>query len=1143
MNTSDFLDILEQRRVVSATVVARLREKVAQDSNRLSSEAILKYLVQKELIDRQAAQELLETALTVSASAESSILGIVPLAQTPAESDAELGLVTDEDIPTLSPIDSRQNMRLEEFDDQGGETSSIFDDAPRQPELSSSRLSSLASFSSKAREESAVEELLAEAQPSANASSRQLKPKKKQRSQNKWDSSLIFYGGGGLLVLLIATTVIYYLLIRENADQVLQQAKDYFEGGSYTQAIEHYEKFVTTFSTHPEHSSAKVQLGLARLWKDTEGTNDFVQALETAKSVLKQIEDEAEFRSAQSDLASLLPKIAQGLATQAEETTDMKLAGERVEQTRAALLLSMNTKYIPKDFRDDVLLGEVEQSLTRVERNRAQNVDLAKALAAIQEALTARDIATAYSLRSELLVQHPALMKDESLAAKVGEITAVEVDVVEYVPEKKEAAQGERPSPLLASLTLAERSGGTANAEGNVVIRVGGAIYGLQASNGALLWRHYVGVDPRLVPIALPGGDFLFTDAVHQELVRLNGSTGKSVWRLPLEAESLQPVISGEQVYVVQPAGRMVIANLATGAQTGVVKFGQGLAAPPTVDASGQRIYLLGEHSSLYTLSSKDFACLGVFYLGHPAGSIDVPLVKILSKLAVVVNKGLATSQLLILATDEKGLPTGIDDEVRLTGTVDTPLLVEARRLVVVTSLGQITAFDVANAEGKAALSEIANRDAEKQQASLARFALLNEGNIWVGDNQINKLAIQATSNNIRLSNLENDFAGDIFNYPLQAVGDVMIHVRRPVGQAGSIVGATNIASGQSVWQTELAVPLAGAPAIDPVGGRIAAISATGAAFELDREALARRIQDQAVRLPGARRALPTFTESVSLGQGRIAAGEVGAKEILHFRPGAPRGPLELLKLPGELSGCLVAWREGFVAPTSVGQVYFLNAEDGQQLATPFQPPLEAGREYPWLAPAVYGSGETAQLVVSDGKAKIYLVEFAADPQPHLAAVVETNLDSLVLNTPLAVSGEVAACGTDDGSLALFQLPALEVKSAVKVGGQINWGPFPVGDGFLLATDNKQLVYVKSSGEVSWQTALEEKVPTSTPLIDGENAFIAWQEQGVSRVVLTDGTLATTTPLDQAVVAGPVAFATRLVLVAADGTLLVINRP
>ena len=235
----------------------------------------------------------------------------------------------------------------------------------------------MASFSNKAREESAVEQLLKEGQTKAPPAPKKPKTKgktRRERGKSEWDSSLILYGGGGLLVLILAGGIIYYLLNRENADFVLQQATDYFEGGSYTQAIAQYEKFVTSFPHHPQHSEAAVRLGTARLWQDTSKESDPAKALSTAKTVLDNIEDEPDFRSAQRDLASLLPKIAQGLATQAEDSTHSPTVGERMTQTRQALALCMNTKYIPKEFRDDVLLGEVEETLMRVERNQAQGV-------------------------------------------------------------------------------------------------------------------------------------------------------------------------------------------------------------------------------------------------------------------------------------------------------------------------------------------------------------------------------------------------------------------------------------------------------------------------------------------------------------------------------------------------------------------------------------------------------------------------------------------------------------------------------------------------------------------------------------------------------------------------------------------------
>jgi tetratricopeptide (TPR) repeat protein len=1144
MKISEFLDVLEHRKLVSRTVVARLREKAAEDPERLTPKAVLKYLVKKELIERSAAEDLLRSTLTVSRAAESSILGNMPLPEvTAAESD--LALVTEEEIPTLTPIDSRQNLRIEEIDEQGSESSSIFDDSQNAPALSSGKLSSLSTFSSKAREESAVEQLLKEGQSKAPPRPKKAKAKgkaKRERGKSEWDSSLILYGGGGLLVLILAGGIIYYLLNRENADFVLEQATDYFEGGSYTQAIAQYEKFVTTFPSHPQHSEAAVRLGMARLWQDTSKAGDPVKALATAQAVLEDIEDEPEFRSSQRDLASLLPKIAQGLATQAEESTDSAVVADRVTQTREALALCMNTKYIPKEFRDDVLLGEVEDSLLRVERHQVQSASLAKALEEMSAALQARDIAKAYEIRDRLLDEHPALINDKSLAAKVAEVSTVEGEVIRFVAESREAQQGDRPTPVVAALTLADRKAtGAVNAPGGIAVRVGGAIYGLKASDGSLLWRQYVGADSKSNPLPLGNGDFLVVDSAHHELVRLEGATGKAVWRQSFEGEALRPVIAGDVAYVAKPEGAMLLIDLASGKVAGEIKFGQGLAVPPAVDQSTRRLYLLGEHSSLYTLSIDDHKCLGVYYLGQAAGSVVVPPVKILNKLIVVANSGAQSSRLTVLSLDEQALPTAMDAEKRLQGTVDTPLLAEGRRLVAITSLGEISVFDIANATGKAALNIIAKRDADKN-ASLARFSLLKDGIIWLADNQLSKLAVQATSKSIRLGNLDDDFAGDTFNDPLQVVGDAVIHLRRPSRGSGSIVAATDAVSGKTAWQTEIAAPLAGAPSVDTARAQIAAITSTGAAYFLDREAMTQRIQDRPTRPPGSSRNLPDFSTSVALGQEVMAAGVPGADTILLFHPSGP-SPLSPVKLPSELATDLVGWRDGFIAATKVGQVFLLSSADGKPIATPFQPPLEAGQEYEWLSPATYRAGDDARFVISDGKHAIYLVGYVAEPQPHLEAVSEGELPGTVLNTRLAVADDLAAAGAEGGSLCLFKLPALEAQPAIELGGQVTWGPFAAGSGLLFATDQGDLLMVTKGGEIAWRVPLEGKEPTGVPLVDGENAFIAWQLSGVSRLNLRDGSLPATTPLEQAILAGPVAFATRLVVAASDGTLLVINRP
>ena len=52
-----------------------------------------------------------------------------------------------------------------------------------------------------------------------------------------------------------------------------------------------------------------------------------------------------------------------------------------------------------------------------------------------------------------------------------------------------------------------------------------------------------------------------------------------------------------------------------------------------------------------------------------------------------------------------------------------------------------------------------------------------------------------------------------------------------------------------------------------------------------------------------------------------------------------------------------------------------------------------------------------------------------------------------------------------------------------------------------------------------------------------------WQQGGLSRLELADGSEAAYVPLPQPVVAGPIAFGKRLVVSAYDGTLLVVDQP
>ncbi|MCH8840869.1 MAG: PQQ-binding-like beta-propeller repeat protein [Planctomycetes bacterium] len=328
----------------------------------------------------------------------------------------------------------------------------------------------------------------------------------------------------------------------------------------------------------------------------------------------------------------------------------------------------------------------------------------------------------------------------------------------------------------------------------------------------------------------------------------------------------------------------------------------------------------------------------------------------------------------------------------------------------------------------------------------------------------------------------------------------------------------------------------------DAIGTRITAVTASGAAYVFDRQALGERVQDEAQRLR-AGPTLPPLVESADLRRGRLAVSSTGAKFILHFRPDAPRGPLTAVRLAGPLSCPPVAWGEAFVAATRIGQVYLYDAETAEQIGSPFQPALAANGQYNWLTPAVYGSGEDSRLVLCDGLAKIYLLRRAHKPQPNLQAEAEAKLGSSPLCTRLTIVGDTVFAGAKNGQLIRYALPSLEKLSAVELDAPVVWGPFSVGEQLLLTTAADERVCVDGQGQIAWRGLLAHGQPNGKPLADGDAALILWQRGGLSRIRLQDGSESAHLELKQPTVAGPIAFGGRLILASSDGTLLVVDRP
>ena len=440
---------------------------------------------------------------------------------------------------------------------------------------------------------------------------------------------------------------------------------------------------------------------MTRIRQATEG-GDFTQALSTTESEVKAIEDEEAFNDSHEELASLIPQIAQGLAKQAEQAPPTSEDSKKyVESAQKALELCNNVSYVPKGMRDENKLAAIRDTLDRVQRRQQSQFALANGLKAMEKAVADGKPMEAYAAQMTLVQEHPELASESGLADALKKTAAAEQSAIHFVSEKQAAETTERPTPWVAALAVASHptagqsaAAAAAGTRGTACVRVDGAVYGLDAATGRLLWRRYVGFASIGWPV-LAGPDVYITDSVRHELMRLDASTGRLIWRQTFKEPFAKPLLVGDRAYIAADSGRLYVVDLKSGARTGYLQFPQPLRVAPAIDRLKTHLYLAGNRASLYAISLPDMKCIGAYFLGHAPNSIEVSPVVVMDKLAVVENNGVETCRLHLLAVDDKYVISKQQANRRLTGLVKSPPLVAGRNLIVVTDRGQMEVYDI----------------------------------------------------------------------------------------------------------------------------------------------------------------------------------------------------------------------------------------------------------------------------------------------------------------------------------------------------------------------------------------------------------------------------------------------------------------
>lgn len=1196
MSSERFIEILKQRKLLSDTFLEKLREKLAEAERPLPATVLARFLVQKKQLSHEQALELIDSMSDedVAQFEKGSLTGQdIEILSRATSQEPVAGSENEEDDTDFDdetsifeplfkgkkketaedaspggieqvkpvPVDKAKSRRRKPLPKAGllqpAPTQSLTEPKPQsgasrdKPSVAKSNLATGTRTSTSrgsdsadvARDAGAAKGVAGWSEKDSQRFETGGRRKNRPKRKNEWDSPLILAGGGMLALLVLCAMLVAWMLKWESGDELLQSARLARDEGSYTQSISQYDRFLERFPRHSEYSAARVEVVLVRLRQATESGN-FPLALDVARNELPTIEDEEEFSVAHRELTALLPRIARGLADQAENS-GAPASAESVELADAALTLCGNTKYIPMSLRDEAELSNVQRVLDRIARRQQSDRDLQTAIAAMEKAIADGDTRAAYDIRTNLVREHPQLQSDPQLAAMVGKTSAAEMAGVRFVAEEQPPETTEPPVPWTAAVAMAHRRQiGTTEAQGTACVRADGAVYALDVATGKLLWRKYVGFADAAPPL-LNGQEVYIVDTANHSLICLEARTGRLRWRQVIGEPFAEPLVVGGRMYLAAESGRLYVVDAQSGLRTGYLQFAQPLHVPPAADRSGKRLYLTGNHSSVYSISLDDLTCLGVYYLGHAAGSIRVPPVRVLNKVAVLEDDGLATSRLHLLSLDDQEAIAGSVTTRRLAGLAATAPLGIGRRLTVITDRGQIEVFDVGRGDDNGVLTPVASRDATSQQP-LVRHVMLAGGHFWIGDTQLTKYGVQPTNNRLPVESIDDNFAGSTFDHPFQLFDTTLVHVRRPADRAGVAATAVDTETGRTLWETDLAVPPAWSPLVDPSSRAMTVANANGYVFRLGREQIRTGVQDEAleVRDPPARP--PALTAGVDLGEGRAAfTAGADSDEVLLYAPSRQRAPLLWVEFPSPLACRVSPFGEGLLAPLRIGQVFYLDPASGQPLATAFQPRLQPGTTVEYRPAAAVGS-EGRQFVIADGREKIYLVALVDRPQPHLTTVTEAMVGSFPIVSPLVVVDETVCGVTDGNQLVRFRLPSLEAVGGTDLQEQVLWGPYRMGRQVVLITADDRMMAVSMDGDVAWNVPLEIAAASDLagpPLVTDDAIYLAYRQGILERRLPADGQSSAQLDVHHPLATGPVRFEQRVVLTAHDGTLLVVDQP
>jgi len=1010
---------------------------------------------------------------------------------------------------------------------------------------------------------------------------------------------LVLFSWGVAIFAILAVLVLLRLFSKPDPAEILRKADAAATKEDYGQAIAFYDEYLTNYPKTDGSDEVRGLRILAELRKAIQAagaSGDWTPAFQVADAQcnLRAQHDEAAKAQLEAVLKNSSPELQQrigialaqigeGLAKQVQPKPDMDAVNH----------LTMVVKMIEGDIPADLQPGEMLEGINHALKQCRQAVygaqEIKNSVAEIRRAVDNNDLPAAYAAYKNTVQSYPDLADQPELAAAMKLATAVELQAVKTAESPLTVMHADRPSDLLAAMPLAvqpiQAKGKAAQDKQRFVVAQGTA-YGLNAATGKVLWRRFVAgaakgrelrdespearrlstlnsqpstvaelAEVAALPVAGPSqNDLVLCDPVHEEVLRVKGSTGELLWRLALgRAIAARPVQAGKSLLLLTQDQRLLFIDLATGASTRYLQLPQAVRLPPVVDEAHGLVFLVAEESNIYVLSHG--ACSGVFHLGHDVGAVAAAPTVIGNFLAVPVNDSPneATVRVLSINASSADEPLKAVQRLQVKGHVDTSPVVVGSGVVIVTSQGGMAALEPECGKGDSPLAEkgtvpfsapfrmIASVVPASDEKAV-RFAVSDGRSFWVTGPQLTRYSVDVKEGRIS-PQAESDQGMKFVATPSIEDGTMFSVVERP-GLPGVTVSAVDLSKNETAWQTWLAAPLAGEPMLGAKSGKLTAVTSSGGMFRFPPEGLrAGAAPSEPVLCVGAARLTKPLSSLLALPDERFAmTSGASTTQIVIYDPQEQDKRFRWLVSPQNLTAPPGSFAGGVLAPSVSGQVYLLDLSAREEmLAKPYEMSLRSEGVSTWRWRTPQAADDDKLAVLCDGDRRIVTIHITGDDVPTLTEA-KVVMSKLALVSPIAVLQKTVYVVDEGDNLLSLELPELTPGKTQALGGHCMWGPQRVGKLVLVATD-KKLFAVNERQQTVWQTVLPYGPLAGAPCAAGDDIYLSSTGGIVWRISAADGKEQGKVDAGCPLGTGPLVIGRRVIVGGHEGSLLEVKKP